>query len=173
MYVDSVYAKTFKEVAKLVSPMTTVPLSGCLSFQYQRSEERGNIFSVFTRDRSGQYQELWRVGAQTQSDWSGTLSGWIPVQVDLKAPYSIQVNINAPGLTTEVKKKFLIWILLFLPWHSWHYSHLLTHMSLQVVFEVAFNSPSGGRVAVDDISFSPQFCSIDSGELQPQCKKRI
>lgn len=33
---------------------------------------------------------------------------------------------------------------------------------------MAFNSPSGGRVAVDDISFSPQFCSIDSGELQPQ-----
>lgn len=40
-------------------------------------------------------------------------------------------------------------------------------VSLQVVFEVAFNSPSGGRVAVDDISFSPQFCSTDSGELQP------
>lgn len=36
----------------------------------------------------------------------------------------------------------------------------------QVVFEVAFNSPSAGRVAVDDISFSPQFCSADSGELQ-------
>lgn len=63
MYVDSVYAKTFKEVAKLVSPMTTVPLSGCLSFQYQRSEERGNMFSVFTRDCMGQYQELWRAGA--------------------------------------------------------------------------------------------------------------
>uniref|UniRef100_H3DMT5 MAM domain containing 2 n=1 Tax=Tetraodon nigroviridis TaxID=99883 RepID=H3DMT5_TETNG len=121
MYVDSVYAKTFKEVAKLVSPMTTVPLSGCLSFQYQRSDERGNIFSVFTRDHMGQYQELWRAGAQNESDWSGTLSEWIPVQVDLKAPYSIQV-----------------------------------------VFEVAFNSPSGGRVAVDDISFSPQFCNKDN-----------
>uniref|UniRef100_A0A3Q3WTH4 MAM domain-containing protein n=1 Tax=Mola mola TaxID=94237 RepID=A0A3Q3WTH4_MOLML len=96
MYVDSVYTKTFKEVAKLVSPMTTVPLSGCLSFQYQRSKERGNMFSVFTRDRLGQYQELWRSAS------------------------------------------------MFLP--------------LQVVFEVAFNSPSGGRVAVDDISFSPQFC---------------
>lgn len=32
---------------------------------------------------------------------------------------------------------------------------------------MAFNSPSGGRVALDDISFSPQFCSTDSGELQP------
>lgn len=37
----------------------------------------------------------------------------------------------------------------------------------QVVFEVAFNSPSAGRIAVDDISFSPQFCSADSGELPP------
>ncbi|XP_038590676.1 MAM domain-containing protein 2-like isoform X2 [Micropterus salmoides] len=121
MYVDSVYAKTFKEVAKLVSPMTTVPMSGCLSFQYQRSDERGNLFSVFTRDRLGQYQELWRAGPENQSDWSRTLGEWIPVQVDLKAPYSIQV-----------------------------------------VFEVAFNSPSGGRVAIDDISFSPEFCSTDT-----------
>ncbi|KAI3361945.1 hypothetical protein L3Q82_012299, partial [Scortum barcoo] len=121
MYVDSVYAKTFKEVAKLVSPMTTVPMSGCLSFQYQRSEERGNLFSVYTRDRLGQYQELWRAGQDTQGDWSGTLGEWIPVQVDLKAPYSIEV-----------------------------------------VFEVSFNSPRGGRVAVDDISFSPEFCSTDT-----------
>ncbi|XP_034752682.1 MAM domain-containing protein 2-like [Etheostoma cragini] len=121
MYVDSVYAKTFKEVAKLVSPMTTVPMSGCLSFQYQRSEERGNLFSVFTKDRLGQYQELWRAGAENQSDWSGTLEEWIPVQVDLKAPYSVQV-----------------------------------------VFEVSFNSPRGGRVAIDDISFSPEFCSTDT-----------
>ncbi|XP_044190494.1 MAM domain-containing protein 2-like [Thunnus albacares] len=121
MYVDSIYAKTFKEVAKLVSPLTTVPMSGCLSFQYQRSEERGNLFSVFTRDRLGQYQELWRAGPEIQSDWSGTLGEWIPVQVDLKAPYSVQV-----------------------------------------VFEVAFNSPRGGRVAVDDISFSSEFCSTDT-----------
>uniref|UniRef100_UPI003AAF88F1 MAM domain-containing protein 2-like n=1 Tax=Centroberyx gerrardi TaxID=166262 RepID=UPI003AAF88F1 len=31
-----------------------------------------------------------------------------------------------------------------------------------VVFEVAFNSPRGGRVAVDDISFSSEFCSADT-----------
>ncbi|XP_044030229.1 MAM domain-containing protein 2-like [Siniperca chuatsi] len=121
MYVDSIYAKTFKEVAKLVSPMTTVPMSGCLSFQYQRSEERGNLFSVFTRDRLGQYQELWRAGLENQSEWSGALGEWIPVQVDLKAPYSVQV-----------------------------------------VFEVAFNSQRGGRVAIDDIFFSPEFCSTDT-----------
>ncbi|XP_041666389.1 MAM domain-containing protein 2-like isoform X1 [Cheilinus undulatus] len=121
MYVDSIYAKTFKEVAKLVSPMTMVPMSGCLSFQYQRSEERGNLFSVYTRDKLGQYQELWRAGKENQSDWSTTLGEWVPVQVDLKAPYSVQV-----------------------------------------VFEVAFNSPRGGRIAVDDISFSPEVCSTDS-----------
>lgn len=94
MYVDSVYAKTFKEVAKLVSPMTLVPMSGCLSFQYQRSEDRGNLFSVYTRDRLGQYQELWRAGAENQSDWTETPGQWTPVQVDLKAPYSVQVNTN-------------------------------------------------------------------------------
>lgn len=94
MYVDSIYAKTFKEVAKLVSPMTTVPLSGCLSFQYQRSEERGNLFSVFARDRLGQYQELWRAGSENQTHWSPTLREWVPVQVDLKAPYSVQVSMN-------------------------------------------------------------------------------
>ncbi|XP_049909646.1 MAM domain-containing protein 2-like [Epinephelus moara] len=121
MYVDSIYAKTFKEVAKLVSPMTTVPMSGCLSFQYQRSEEGGNLFSVYTRDKLGQYQELWRAETESQNEWSGTLEEWIPVQVDLKAPYSVQV-----------------------------------------VFEVSFNSPRGGRVAIDDISFSPEFCSKDS-----------
>lgn len=121
MYVDSIYAKTFKEVAKLVSPMTTVPMSGCLSFQYQRSEEKGNLFSVFTRDRLGQYQELWRAETENEDDWRGTGEEWLPVQVDLKAPYSVQV-----------------------------------------VFEVSFNSPRGGRVAVDDISFSPEFCSTDT-----------
>uniref|UniRef100_A0A8C3ASD4 MAM domain containing 2 n=1 Tax=Cyclopterus lumpus TaxID=8103 RepID=A0A8C3ASD4_CYCLU len=119
MYVDSIYAKTFKEVAKLVSPMTTVPLSGCLSFQYQRSDRRGNLFSVYTRDQLGQYQDLWRADTEILSNWSGTLEEWIPVQVDLKAPYS-------------------------------------------VVFEVSFNSPRGGRVAVDDIFFSPEFCSKDT-----------
>ncbi|KAK2888543.1 MAM domain-containing protein 2-like isoform X2 [Channa argus] len=121
MYVDSIYAKTFKEVAKLMSPMTTVPMSGCLSFQYQRSKGGGNMFSVFARDSLGQYQDLWRAGSENQSSWSQTLEEWIPVQVDLKAPYPVQV-----------------------------------------VFEVAFNSPRGGRVKLDDISFSPDFCSADT-----------
>uniref|UniRef100_A0A1A7X1X4 MAM domain containing 2b n=1 Tax=Iconisemion striatum TaxID=60296 RepID=A0A1A7X1X4_9TELE len=121
IYVDSVYVKTFKEVAKLISPLTMVPMSGCLSFQYQRSEEDGNLFSVYTRDTLGHYQELWRAGTESQEDYSATLGEWIPVQVDLKAPYSVQV-----------------------------------------VFEVAFNSPRGGHVVVDDITFSPEFCSIET-----------
>ncbi|XP_070408653.1 MAM domain-containing protein 2 isoform X1 [Nothobranchius furzeri] len=121
MYVDSGYVKTFKEVAKLISSLTTVPMSGCLSFQYQRSEEEGNLFSVYTRDRLGQYQELWRAGTESQEDYSATLGEWIPVQVDLKAPYSVQV-----------------------------------------VFEVAFNSQRGGRVAVDDITFTPEFCGTET-----------
>ncbi|XP_015228659.1 PREDICTED: MAM domain-containing protein 2 [Cyprinodon variegatus] len=31
-----------------------------------------------------------------------------------------------------------------------------------MVFEVGFNSPRGGHVAVDDISFSPEFCNRDT-----------
>lgn len=92
MYVDSIYAKTFKEVAKLLSPMTTVPTSGCLTFHYQRSDRGGNLFSVYTRDRLGQYQELWRAEPESSTDWSGTYGEWIPVQVDLKAPYALQVR---------------------------------------------------------------------------------
>lgn len=102
MYVDSVYGKTFKEIATLVSPMTTVPISGCLSFQYQRSQERGNMFSVFTRDSLGQYQELWNAASENQSDWSQMLGEWTPVQVDLKAPYSVQVRMKSASYATTV-----------------------------------------------------------------------
>lgn len=37
-------------------------------------------------------------------------------------------------------------------------------MCYQVVFEVAFNSARGGYVAIDDISFTPEFCHTDTGE---------
>lgn len=37
-------------------------------------------------------------------------------------------------------------------------------MCCQLVFEVAFNSAKGGYVAIDDISFSPEFCHTDTGE---------
>ncbi|KAK6305251.1 hypothetical protein J4Q44_G00240310 [Coregonus suidteri] len=79
-----------------------------------RGEERGNLFSVYTRDQAGQYQDLGRSDPEDQNlnDWTNTTSEWIPVQVDIKAPHP-----------------------------------------LQVVFEVAFNSPRGGQVALDDITF--------------------
>ncbi|KAG5841246.1 hypothetical protein ANANG_G00197510 [Anguilla anguilla] len=106
MYVNSVYAKKFQEVAKLSSPMTTTPMAGCLTFYYQRDQERGNIFSVYTKDQLGHYEEIWRPEVYATSHWK-------LVQVDIKAPHP-----------------------------------------LEVVFEVAFNSPRGGYVALDDISFS-------------------
>ncbi|KAM6953989.1 MAM domain-containing protein 2a [Aplochiton taeniatus] len=84
MYVDSVYAKRFQEVAKLTSPVTTVALSGCLSFFYQREQGRGNLFSVFTRDLLGHYQELWR----PQVDATHT---WTLVSLDIKAPHPVEV----------------------------------------------------------------------------------
>lgn len=37
-------------------------------------------------------------------------------------------------------------------------------LNLKVVFEVGFNSQTGGHIALDDISFSPVFCSSDTGE---------
>ncbi|XP_069544852.1 MAM domain-containing protein 2-like, partial [Brachyistius frenatus] len=114
MYVDSVYAKHFQEVAKLTSPMTTVSMEGCLSFYYHRDQERGNIFSVFTRDQLGHYEEVW-------SPEVYVMAGWSMVGIDIKAPHP-----------------------------------------LEVVFEVAFNSARGGYVAIDDISFSPEFCHMDT-----------
>ncbi|KAM7417005.1 hypothetical protein PAMA_018877 [Pampus argenteus] len=114
MYVDSVYAKHFQEVAKLISPMTTVPMAGCLSLYYHRDQERGNIFSIFTRDELGHYEEIWRPEVYATN-------GWSLVSIDIKAPHP-----------------------------------------LEVVFEVEFNSARGGYVAIDDISFSPEFCHTDT-----------
>uniref|UniRef100_A0A3B4ASY6 MAM domain-containing protein n=1 Tax=Periophthalmus magnuspinnatus TaxID=409849 RepID=A0A3B4ASY6_9GOBI len=114
MYVDSVYAKQFQEVAYLTSPMTTAPMSGCLSFFYLQNQERDNLFSVFTKDALGHYEELWRPEAFVSM-------GWTHVSVDIKAPHP-----------------------------------------LEVVYEVAFNSARGGYVAIDDISFSPEFCHNDT-----------
>ncbi|XP_030647650.1 MAM domain-containing protein 2a, partial [Chanos chanos] len=119
MYVDSVYAKRFQEVAKLSSPMTTTPMSGCLSFYYQRDQARGNFFSVFTKDQLGHYEEIWRPDVYATPNWK-------LVQVDIKAPHA-----------------------------------------LEVVFEVAFNSARGGFVALDDISFSPEFCHETEPSFDP------
>lgn len=94
MYVDSTDTKGFQEVAKLVSPMTTAPMSGCLSFQYQKHHSGDHLFTLFTRDQAGQYQELWRADLPENNhvDWNPEDRVWIPVQVDLKAPYPIEVH---------------------------------------------------------------------------------
>lgn len=96
MYVDSTDTKSFQEVAELVSPMTTVPMSGCLSFQYQQDHAGDHVFSLFSRDQARQYQELWRVDVPGDKhvDWSPEARVWIPVQVDLKAPYPIEVRTD-------------------------------------------------------------------------------
>lgn len=85
MYVDSVYAKRFQEVAKLVSPMTTTSMAGCLSFYYQRNQAIGNFFSVFTKDQLGHYEEIWRPDVYATSNWK-------LVQVDIKAPHPLEVS---------------------------------------------------------------------------------
>lgn len=110
MYVDSVYVKHFQEVAQLISPMTTAPMSGCLSFYYRLQQGNDNSFSLYTRDGAGLYEELWKTDQPESAAWN-------LAEVEFSAPYP-----------------------------------------MEVIFEVAFNGPKGGYVALDDISFSPVSC---------------
>ena len=98
MYVDSAYTQTFQEVAQLVSPLTTEPLSGCLSFSYQQQQAEGHWLSFYTRDQAGQYQELWRAPEPADQQQQQQLTQvWIPVQVDMKAPNPVQVSPTRAG----------------------------------------------------------------------------
>uniref|UniRef100_A0A8C3UUD7 MAM domain containing 2 n=1 Tax=Catharus ustulatus TaxID=91951 RepID=A0A8C3UUD7_CATUS len=115
MYVDSVYVKHFQEVAQLISPKTTAPISGCLSFYYQLKQESSIVFTVYLRDMSGFYEEIWKTDSALNAEWA-------LAEVDFNAPYP-----------------------------------------MEVIFEVAFNSAKGGYVALDDISFSPVYCSNQTG----------
>ncbi|XP_063769966.1 MAM domain-containing protein 2 isoform X3 [Pseudophryne corroboree] len=117
MYVDSVYAKQFQEVAQLVSPMIVTPISGCLSFYYRIQRESSNVFMVYTRDLHGSYEEIWKMNNVRQGEWN-------LAEVDLNALFPVEV-----------------------------------------VFEVAFNGIQAGYVAVDDISFSAEYCSGERGEI--------
>lgn len=110
MYVDSVYVKHFQEVAQLISPMTMAPMSGCLSFYYQLQQGNDNVFSLYTRDGSGLYEEIWKMDTPGSATWN-------LAEVELSAPYP-----------------------------------------MEIIFEVAFNGPKGGYVALDDIAFSPVHC---------------
>ncbi|XP_060055709.1 MAM domain-containing protein 2 isoform X2 [Erinaceus europaeus] len=114
MYVDSVYVKHFQEVAQLISPMTTAPMSGCLSFYYQLQQGNDNAFSLYTRDVTGLYEEIWKMDSPGNTVWN-------LAEVEFSAPYP-----------------------------------------MEVIFEVAFNGPKGGYVALDDISFSPVHCQNQS-----------
>ncbi|XP_059109757.1 MAM domain-containing protein 2 [Peromyscus eremicus] len=115
MYVDSVYVKHFQEVAQLISPVTTAPMSGCLSFYYQLQQGNDNVFSLYTRDMAGLYEEIWKVDGPGNAVWN-------LAEVEFSAPYP-----------------------------------------MEVIFEVAFNGPKGGYVALDDISFSPVPCQNQTG----------
>ncbi|KAF7250438.1 MAM domain-containing protein 2 [Varanus komodoensis] len=115
MYVDSLYVKHFQEVAQLVSPRTTTPMSGCLSFYYQVQQGNGIAFTIYMRDANGFYEELWKAGSLTSNDW-------VLGEAEFSAPYP-----------------------------------------MEVIFEVAFNSAKGGYIALDDIFFSPVFCSNQTG----------
>uniref|UniRef100_A0A8C4RKU4 MAM domain containing 2a n=1 Tax=Erpetoichthys calabaricus TaxID=27687 RepID=A0A8C4RKU4_ERPCA len=121
MYVDSIYVKNFQEVAQLASPMTMFPIAGCLSFYYHRNQGKGNIFSVFTRDVFGHYEEIWRPEKQETSTWNR-------VKVDIKTHHPLQVG----------------------------------DIFINSCFEVAFSSAKGGSIAVDDISFSADFCNTET-----------
>lgn len=85
MYVDSVYVKHFQEVAQLISPMTTAPMSGCLSFYYQLQQDNDNVFALYTRDTAGLYEELWKVGSPGNAAWN-------LAEVEFSAPYPMEVG---------------------------------------------------------------------------------
>lgn len=87
MYVDSVYVKHFQEVAQLISPMTTAYMSGCLSFYYQVQQGNDNIFSLYTRDAAGLYEEIWKMDNPGNSAWN-------LAEVEFSAPYPLEVSVS-------------------------------------------------------------------------------
>ena len=98
MYVDSIYVKHFQEVAQLISPMTTAPMSGCLSFYYQLQQRNDNIFSVYTRDAAGLYEEIWKAGDPGNAVWN-------LAEAEFSAPYPKEVGVPGvpwPGHSAEM-----------------------------------------------------------------------
>ncbi|XP_067424960.1 MAM domain-containing protein 2 isoform X2 [Emydura macquarii macquarii] len=84
MYVDSIYVKHFQEVAQLVSPKMTTPFSGCLSFYYQLQQESGIVFTLYMRDISGFYEEIWKIDSTMNTDWN-------LAEVDIDVPYPMEI----------------------------------------------------------------------------------
>ncbi|XP_059829833.1 MAM domain-containing protein 2a [Hypanus sabinus] len=83
MYVDSIYATHLHEVAQLMSPLTISALSGCLSFFYQLRRKHSTFFVVYTKDRIGHYEEVWRANHSTHN--------WNLVKVNIKASHPFQM----------------------------------------------------------------------------------
>ncbi|XP_009570765.1 PREDICTED: MAM domain-containing protein 2-like [Fulmarus glacialis] len=98
MYVDSVYVKHFQEVAQLISPKTTAPMSGCLSFYYQLKQESSIVFTVYLRDTSGFYEEIWKTDSALSVDWA-------LAEVDFNVPYPMEVKqsfLYSPATTSRL-----------------------------------------------------------------------
>jgi len=98
MYVDSVYVKHFQEVAQLISPKTTAPMSGCLSFYYQLKQESSIVFTVYLRDTSGFYEEIWKTDSALSVEWA-------LAEVDFNAPYPMEVKqpfLYSPATTPRL-----------------------------------------------------------------------
>ncbi|KAG5261821.1 hypothetical protein AALO_G00288910 [Alosa alosa] len=90
MYVDTADAQAFQEVTQLASPLTTEPLSGCLSFLFQQQQAEAHRLALYQRDAAGHYRPLWKAPAP-----HGYVGVWLPVQVELKAPYPVQLVFEA------------------------------------------------------------------------------
>lgn len=98
MYVDSVYVKHFQEVAQLISPKTTAPMAGCLSFYYQLKQESSIVFTIYLRDTSGFYEEIWKTDSALSADWA-------LAEVDFNAPYPMEVKqsfLYSPATTSRL-----------------------------------------------------------------------
>ncbi|XP_072444404.1 MAM domain-containing protein 2a isoform X1 [Chiloscyllium punctatum] len=93
MYVDAIYTTSLHEVAQLMSPVTTFALLGCLSFFYQLEQTRSNLFVVYTKDRMGHYEEVWRANKSTHS--------WTPVKVNIKAAHPFQIVFEVAFSSTK------------------------------------------------------------------------
>lgn len=103
MYVDSVYVKHFQEVAQLISPRITAPVSGCLSFYYQLKQESSIVFTVYLRDMSGFYEEIWRTDSALNADWA-------LAEVDFNAPYPMEVKQSfqhSPAATSRLPQTWV------------------------------------------------------------------
>lgn len=130
MYVDSVYIKHFQEVAQLISPVTTAPMSGCLSFYYQLQQGNDNVFSLYSRDVTGLYEEIWKTNSPGNPAWN-------LAEVEFSAPYPMEVGVpmGPDRATMQV-----------LPTQKWRYggatvSHSFFSAISQSFFSLPFLGP--------------------------------